>query len=104
MKIISKARLKEFWEIQQRAKKPLEDWDTITSQAQWKNFSDLGRIFPSADQVTVKSGKTVVAFNIGGNKYRLIAAIHYNKQMVYILDIMTHADYDLQNQKWKNKF
>jgi mRNA interferase HigB len=104
LRIISKARLREFWEIQQHARKPLEDWSAITALAQWKGFDDLGRTFPSADRVTVKSGKTVVVFNIGGNKFRLVSAIHYNTQKVFILDVMTHDEYDLHNQRWKEKF
>jgi mRNA interferase HigB len=102
VRVISKARLKEFWDIQKRAKKPLEDWYAIVSQAAWQNLADVGRIFPSADQVTVKSGRPVVVFNVGGNKYRLIAAIHYNTQTVFILDVMTHADYSAM--AWKQKF
>lgn len=46
-------------------------------------------MFPSADQV----GKLTV-FNIGGNKVRLIAAIHYNHQKVYIRAVLTHLEYD----------
>ena len=49
---------------------------------------------PSADQV----GKLTI-FNIGGNKVRLIAAIHYNRKKVYICAVLTHQEYD-QN-KWK---
>jgi mRNA interferase HigB len=41
----------------------------------------------------------VAVFDIGGNKFRLIAAIHYNKQIVYVLRILTHREYD--DQKWK---
>ena len=104
MRIISIARLREFWEIHRNAKKPLEDWYAITGCAQWKDFNDLGRIFSSADQVTVKSGKTVVVFNIGGNKYRLVAAIHYNTQKVFILEVMTHDEYEMHNKRWKEKF
>ncbi len=43
--------------------------------------------------------KQLVIFDIGGNKYRLIAAIHYNKGIVYVRDVLTHAEYDLD--KWK---
>jgi mRNA interferase HigB len=51
-------------------------------------------LFPSADQVDHKT-----VFNIGGNKYRLIAAIHYNRRKVYIRAIVTHLEYD--KNKWK---
>jgi mRNA interferase HigB len=58
------------------------------------NFAELKELFPSADQV---ANKTV--FNIGGNKYRLIAALHYNRGRVYIRAILTHREYDKGN--WK---
>ncbi|WP_199303867.1 type II toxin-antitoxin system HigB family toxin [Nodosilinea sp. FACHB-131] len=58
------------------------------------NFAELRRLIPSADQV----GKLTV-FNIGGNKARLVAAIHYNRSKVYIRAILTHAEYD--EGRWK---
>jgi mRNA interferase HigB len=51
--------------------------------------------------VRVASHRPVVVFNIGGNAYRLVAAIHYNKQVVYVLRIMTHAEYD--RGEWKKQ-
>jgi mRNA interferase HigB len=60
------------------------------------DFVELRRLFPHADQV---GGLTV--FNIGGNKTRLIAAIHYNRRKVYIRAVLTHAEYDAG--KWKEK-
>ena len=58
------------------------------------SFVELRQLFPSADQV---GNKTV--FNIGGNKYRLIAALHYNRNRIYIRAILTHREYDRGN--WK---
>lgn len=58
------------------------------------SFAELRMVFPSADQV----GKLTV-FNIGGNKARLIAAMHYNRQRVYICALLTHQEYD--EGKWK---
>ncbi|HYX16852.1 MAG TPA: type II toxin-antitoxin system HigB family toxin [Nostoc sp.] len=45
-------------------------------------------------------------FNIGGNKVRLIAAIHYNRQKVYIRAVLTHSEYNVRvasrrEGKWK---
>jgi len=51
-------------------------------------------VFPSADQV----GHLTV-FNIGGNKARLVAAIHYNRHKIYIRAVLTHDEYD--RGKWK---
>jgi mRNA-degrading endonuclease HigB of HigAB toxin-antitoxin module len=54
--------------------------------------------FPHADQVKVSSGRTVTVFNLT-NAYRLVTAIHYNPQCVYILHVLTHAEYDRNG--WK---
>jgi mRNA interferase HigB len=42
----------------------------------------------------------VVVFNIGGNKYRLITAIHYNRGLVFTLMVLTHAEYG--KDEWKD--
>lgn len=60
----------------------------------FSNFVELRTAFPSADQV----GKLTV-FNIGGNKVRLIAAIHYNRRKVYVRSVLTHGEYN--EQGWK---
>jgi mRNA interferase HigB len=43
----------------------------------------------------------LTVFNIGGNKARLIAAIHYNRRRVYIRAVLTHAEYDAA--RWKDR-
>jgi mRNA interferase HigB len=53
------------------------------------SFAELRSFFPAADRV----GKLTV-FNIGGNKGRLVAAMHYNRRRVYIRAVLTHAEYD----------
>ena len=62
--------------------------------AEFASLAEVRAIFPSADQV----GKRTV-FNIGGNRVRLIVAIHYNRQRVYIRAVLTHREYD--EGKWK---
>jgi len=57
--------------------------------------------FPSADLVTVASGRPVVVFNIAHNRYRLIAAVHHNTRIVYTLMILTHKEYD--RNAWKEQ-
>ena len=56
--------------------------------------------FRDADTVKTASGRSVVVFNIGGNNYRLICAIHYNTGIVFVLRFLTHAEYD--KETWKN--
>ncbi len=44
-------------------------------------------------------GRAFYVFDVGGNKYRLIAAIHFNTQRLFVRHILTHADYD--TERWK---
>jgi mRNA interferase HigB len=74
-------------------------WLKIARKARWRNLGDTRQVFPHADGVRVASGKAVTIFNIRGNKYRLVVALHYNTGMAYILRFLTHADYDRRGCK-----
>jgi mRNA interferase HigB len=89
MHVITRKRLNEFAEQHPEAKTSLAHWYQLTKQRDFANFVELRRVFPSADQV----GKLTV-FNVGGNKVRLIAAIHYNRRKVYVRSVLTHTEYD----------
>ncbi len=75
MHIITRKRLNEFAETHPDSVAGLEHWYALAKQHDFVSFADLRMFFLSADQV----GKLTI-FNIGGNKARLIAAIHYNRQ------------------------
>ncbi len=75
-------------------------WVAVTKAAEWKSFADVRRTYPTADQVTVTSGRSVIVFNVAHNRYRLIAAVHYKSQIVFTLLILTHKEYG--RGKWKN--
>jgi len=96
MHIISKKKLREFWECHPRAQSPLESWYQIAKTAEWENFADARAAFGAADQV----GRFTV-FDIGGNKFRLIAVIHFNREKLYVRHVLTHDDYDEGN--WKDE-
>jgi len=100
MRVIKPSRLREYWEAHAKARKPLEVWYAVTKRVEWRNLVDLRKTFGSADEVKVKSGKAVVVFNIGGNNYRLICAVHYDRKKVFVLRFMNHAEYSKDN--WKN--
>ena len=89
MWVVSLKRLREFWGTHPRAEVPLRVWFTQTTAAEWENFADLRATFPSADLV----GNCTV-FNIGGNNFRLIARVFFASHKVYVLRVMTHAEYD----------
>ena len=89
MHIITRNNLNEFAEKHPDAKSALQHWYKEAKSKDFKSFVELRKTFPSADQV----GKLTV-FNIGGNKARLIAAVHYNRRIIYIRAILTHKEYD----------
>lgn len=99
MRIITERRLREFARRFPTARTPLVAWVSVVRQGNWRNIQELRRIFPTADAVVVKSGRIVTVFNICGNTYRLIVAIHYNTQLVFILRFLTHAEYN--KDAWK---
>jgi len=102
VRVITKARLKEFWETHPQARTPLEDWYRVADKARWENIEDVRRTYPASDLVKIRSGGTVTIFNIAGKKYRLIAAVHYNTKRIYVLQIMTHEEYS--QDAWKDRF
>lgn len=94
MHIITRRRLREFAARHREAAEPLGIWYAIMANTDFGSFNELRRAFGSVDKV----GKFTV-FDIGGNKFRLIAAIHYNRKKAYIRHVLTHVQYD--SDKWK---
>ena len=101
VRVISISRLRDFWAKHAKAEAPLRGWYVVAKHARWRNVAETRRSFPHADAVKVASGNTVTVFNVAGNAYRLIAALHYNRETVYVLRVMTHAEYD--RGKWKDE-
>jgi len=77
-----------------KPEQPLANWYDSVKRNNFLSLPALKLMFPTADQV----GKLTV-FNGGGNKVRLIAAIHYNRKRIYIRAVLTHDEYD--RGKWK---
>jgi mRNA interferase HigB len=94
MHVITRKRLNEFAEKRPDTLGALAHWYRLMKSGNFRSFAHLRETFPSADLV----GKLTV-FNIGGNKARLIAALHYNRKKVYIRAVLTHAEYDTDT--WK---
>ncbi len=68
----------------------LDAWYAEVSKAQWKSSADLKKQFRSASIVSAER----VVFNIKGNEYRLITAINYHYQIIFIKWLGTHEEYD----------
>jgi mRNA interferase HigB len=99
MRVISKTRLREFWETARYgdAEGPLRAWYGHVSHrsVSWRSWTEVKSTFGTASLV----GNCVV-FNIGGNKYRLISRVLFSSQKVFVLKCMTHTEYD--EDKWKS--
>ncbi|MEM7129363.1 MAG: type II toxin-antitoxin system HigB family toxin [Chloroflexota bacterium] len=90
MRIRAERTLKEFEEKYPNAKPQLIAWREDTSLADWQSPSDIKARYANA---SILDGQRVV-FNIAGNHYRLIVAIHYKSKIVHIRWFGTHAEYD----------
>ena len=101
MRIIRETALRDFAAGHAEAAPGLEVWRQVMRRETFRHFADLRRCFRSADQVRVASERVVVVFNIHGNAYRLICAIHYNTAKVFLLRFLTHAKYD--KDRWKDQ-
>lgn len=94
MHIITRKRLNEFVSEHPDAQTALVVWYRVAKANNFASFAELREFFPASDKV----GKLTV-FNLGGNKYRLVAAVHYNRKRIYIRAVLTHTEYD--QGKWK---
>jgi mRNA interferase HigB len=89
MHVISRKALHVFWAREPDSEQPLRRWYKLITSRDFATFAELRETFPSADIVD-----QLTVFNIGGNKYRLIASVHFNRKKVYIRHVLTHAEYD----------
>ena len=87
--VISYKAIREFKAARPDAGAALDHWYRVSASCAWKSLAELKQVFGSADWV-----RPYVVFNVAGNKYRLITAIHFNRRKVYIRHVLTHHDYD----------
>lgn len=98
MHVISKKALETFWLQHPTAKSPLEAWYKLVNTANFDTFTDIKQSFNSTDYVP-----PYTVFDVGGNNFRVIAVIHYNRQKLYIREVFTHAEYDRWNKANRSK-
>lgn len=89
MRVISNKSLREFAELHPDADFPLQAWRKLMEHASSRSYADLKKLSNSVDRV----GNYFV-FDIGGNKYRVIAALHFDRQILYVRHVFTHVEYD----------
>ena len=88
---------KMIWEAKRKhveSSEALDGWYRVVKRTDFRNFSDLKRTFNSVDKVA-----DLYVFNVGGNKLRVIASVHFSRKRIYIRDVLTHKEYDKNH--WK---
>jgi mRNA interferase HigB len=90
MRIIAIGTLKSFWMKHPQAETPLRAWYAEASHADWARPAEVKAAHRNASFIGTKR----VIFNIKGNDYRLIVAVHYDKRRLFIRFVGTHSEYD----------
>ncbi len=89
MRVVSNKRLVAFATEHPAALVPLQTWRKVMEAGTYRHFADLKRVFNAVDRV----GDFYV-FDVGGNKFRIVAAIHFNTQMLFVRHVFTHKEYN----------
>ncbi len=89
MRVISNKALVDFAALHPPAATALQAWRRIVEASTFRSFADLKRAFNATDRV-----KNFYVFDIGGNKYRIVAAIHFDTQKLFVRHVFTHREYD----------
>jgi mRNA interferase HigB len=90
MRIISKAKLREFWARHPQAEEPLNAWHRNVEHVNWSSPLEVRNTYRSADPI----GDEFVVFDICNNDYRLVVRVDYQRSIVYIWGVYTHSEYD----------
>lgn len=95
MRIISNSALVQFAQTHPQATTVLQGWRQVVEKNNFTNWAELKKTFNTIDKVG-----DLVVFDVGGNKYRIIAFIRFEKQILYIKAVLTHSEYD--KGTWKS--
>ncbi len=90
MRVIALRVLRDFWHRRPDAEFPLRSWYAAASRAAWRSPADVKAAYRSASFIA----NNRIVFNIKGNDYRLVVAVHYNRGMMFIRFLGTHREYD----------
>ena len=105
MNVISRRKLKEFYQGPSDRREhatAFDDWYRIARKARWHNYQETKATFGQTDVAAGATGRTATIFDVGGNKYRIIAHVDYVRQTVLIQAVMDHREYD--RGLWKKLF
>ena len=90
MRVIAISTLRAFWTKHSDAQTPLMAWYALASRSQWRSTSDIKEAYRNASF----TANNRVVFNIKGNDYRLVVLVRYDKGLLFVKFVGTHAQYD----------
>ena len=88
MHVVSHKAIRDFCQTHPQAGGALDHWYRVAKRASWSNFAEVKQTFNTADFVA-----PYVVFDVGGNKYRLIAEMNFARRVLLIRFILTHKEY-----------
>jgi len=95
MRLIGRSILLDFAQRHPDARSGAAGWLAVVSINSFEHWASLKKTFNSVDKV----GPYLV-FNLCGNKYRLIARIHFASQTLRVVEVLTHREYD--RARWRH--
>jgi mRNA interferase HigB len=90
------ATLEVFLRKNDAARVPMARWVAVAQTANWRNIIDVRRSLPTADWI---KGTAMTCFNVGGNSFRLLTLISYERREIIVHELMTHAQYSRKYQR-----
>jgi mRNA interferase HigB len=90
MRVIAIGTLREFWRKHADVEVPLRAWFAEASRAQWRTPAEIKASHRNASFLA----NNRVVFNIKGNEYRLVVAVHFNRGLMFVRFVGTHREYD----------
>jgi mRNA interferase HigB len=93
MRIIALSTLRLFWKKHPDAEMPLRNWYAEASRANWRTPADIKAAYRNASF----TANNRVVFNVKGNDYRLVVAVHYDRGQMYVRFVGAHRQYDMIN-------
>ena len=89
MRIVALSTLRTFWEKHPDAEMPLRNWHAEASRANWRTPVDIKAAYRNASF----TANNRVVFNIKGNDYRLVVAVHYDRGQMFVRFVGSHRQY-----------
>ena len=94
MEVYGEAAIAKFTKKHPVSRRPLQRFLEIVRAAEWPHFPAVRRTFPTTDYAPASG---MLIFDLGGNKFRLVARVDFEEQLLYIQTVLTHEEYSRED-------